>query len=441
MNTLQPLVDPQSGLGCEASKLQAIGAALSQQILDGEDKGLGLFYNLSRLQRNIKAVQELFPEPFFLHTTALKANPLKSLLTFFRENGIGFEAASLGELTQALSVEKDGKWIVFDSPVKTVRELKTALRAGVYLNLDNFQELEKVNDILKEEHFEHVDIGIRVNPQLGAGKIKEMGTSSPTSKFGVPLGEKREELLAAYAKYPWLNCVHVHVGSQGCSLDMTVEGIKQVFEVALEVNKAREGQVKIIDIGGGHPVNFDSEEDHTETIPSLAEFSQVLRHNVPDLFSGKYKVITEFGRRYNAKAGFLLSRVEYTKVCGGRHIALTHAGADLFVRTVFMPNSWAIRISVVDSKGSLKKGNVVKQDIAGPCCHAGDIIAHERELPLLEPADWIIAHDTGAYYYSAFSYYNSRQAPPIWGFHEGKEITFNLLRKGHTVDETLAFFC
>lgn len=268
-----------------------------------------------------------------------------------------------------------------------------------------------------------------------------MGTSSPTSKFGVPLQDLRSEILKAYATHRFLNCIHVHVGSQGCSLEMTVDGIRQVVEVALEVNKANPGQIKTIDIGGGHPVNFDSEAEHTDTVPSLQALGKLLREKVPELFSGQYKVITEYGRRYNAKAGFILSRVEYTKVSGGRHIALTHGGADLFLRTVFMPTSWAIRISALDSEGNLKHGQVTKQDIAGPCCHAGDIIAHERELPLLQQGDWILAHDTGAYYYSAFSYYNSRQAPAIYGVHdENGDIQFQLLRKAHTVEETLAFF-
>jgi len=83
---------------------------------------------------------------------------------------------------------------------------------------------------------------------------------------------------------------------------------------------------------------------------------------------------------------------------------------------------------------------LIPQDIAGPCCHAADIIAHERPLPLFEPGDWILSHDTGAYYYSAFSYYNSRQAPFVYGFEEGDTIEFQVLKKGQSVEQTLAMF-
>lgn len=65
---------------------------------------------------------------------------------------------------------------------------------------------------------------------------------------------------------------------------------------------------------------------------------------------------------------------------------------------------------MLNPDGSLKQSSKrEKQDIAGPCCFGGDIIAHERELPLVEQDDWVVAHDTGGYYLSAWSYYNSRQ--------------------------------
>ena len=72
--------------------------------------------------------------------------------------------------------------------------------------------------------------------------------------------------------------------------------------------------------------------------------------------------------------------------------------------------------------------------------YLADIIAHERPLPFIEAGDWVIAHDTGAYYYSSYSYYNLRQAPPVYAFEEKEEIEFIEWRKPQTVEETLSFF-
>ena len=40
-----------------------------------------------------------------------------------------------------------------------------------------------------------------------------------------------------------------------------------------------------------------------------------------------------------------------------------------------MPELWAIRVSALDPAGHPKTGAKVAQDVAGPCCFAGDIIA------------------------------------------------------------------
>lgn len=101
MDTQHILVDPQSvgdDAGCTQRKATLAKAAVIQGIV-GEERPLALIYDLARLQKAIATVKEVFPEEFFLHTTALKANPLQPLLRMFRQHGVGFEAASLGELT------------------------------------------------------------------------------------------------------------------------------------------------------------------------------------------------------------------------------------------------------------------------------------------------------------------------------------------------------
>jgi diaminopimelate decarboxylase len=117
--------------------------------------------------------------------------------------------------------------------------------------------------------------------------------------------------------------VHVHAGSQGMALEAIVEAIRRTTDFALKVNAAAgRKQITMIDVGGGLPVNFESEM-YTPDIPA---FSAMLRQRVPELYTGEFQAITEYGRWYLAKAGFIASRVEYTKVAGGRHIALQHAG-------------------------------------------------------------------------------------------------------------------
>ena len=98
-----------------------------------------------------------------------------------------------------------------------------------------------------------------------------------------------------------------------------------------------------------------------------------------------------------------------------------------------MPQVWFHRISVFDSEGNPKEGNMIEQDIGGPLCFQGDYIgrvlffflyicyhisdsyylnclflsleAKQRPLPKIEAGDLLVMHDTGGYTYSLYSRY------------------------------------
>ncbi|GFR48783.1 hypothetical protein Agub_g10731, partial [Astrephomene gubernaculifera] len=102
------------------------------------------------------------------------------------------------------------------------------------------QEVERVAALLRELPPEPAGgperiIGLRINPQVGEGRIAALSTAGRVSKFGVPLGEARSEVLTAFARHPWLNALHLHVGSQGVPLELTVEGVARVWELAQEI--------------------------------------------------------------------------------------------------------------------------------------------------------------------------------------------------------------
>jgi diaminopimelate decarboxylase len=142
----------------------------------------------------------------------------------------------------------------------------------------------------------------------------------------------------------------------------------------------------------------------------------LLSRSVPGLFDGRYGLVTEFGRSLLAKEGTVLARVEYTKRAGGRPVAVTHAGVQIAARTVYAPGAWPLRIKAYDATGRPKPGPDVVQDVAGPACFAGDLLAQGRALPLLEQGDLVAVPDTGAYYFAHHYAYNSLPRPAVHGF-------------------------
>ncbi|UWE08135.1 type III PLP-dependent enzyme domain-containing protein [Actinacidiphila bryophytorum] len=348
------------------------------------------------------------------HTFAVKAASLVPVLALLGQYGLGAEVASPGELALARAAGIPPEKTVLDSPAKTTAELREALSLGIAVNVDNPQEIARIDALLAAAPSAS-PIGLRVNPQVGGGSIDAMSTATATSKFGVALRDPGAEewVLRTYAERPWLNRLHTHTGSQGVPLPLMAAGVRAAYDLAERINAAAgRRQVTVLDIGGGLPVNFGSDD----ITPSFGDYADLLRAEVPGLFDGRYGIVTEFGRALLAKHGTVLARVEYAKSAGGRPIAVTHAGAQVATRTVFAPDAWPLRVLALDAAGRPKTGAPVVQDVAGPCCFAGDLVARGRELPPLDAGDHVALLDTGAYYFSTHFAYNSLPRPAVWAF-------------------------
>ncbi len=393
-----------------------------EKYITGDDTAV-IFYDLSLIESNIARLKYHTGDIEALHTSAVKANPLVSVLAKLIELDIGVETATLPELYMALETGFAPDRIVFDSPAKTIVELEYAIERNVHMNADSPEELSRIANILKRIETKST-FGLRVNPQVGSGDIEITSTAGKHSKFGVPLDRFKDQIIEAYGKYSWLTGIHVHIGSQGMPLDKLVEGIRKLYDLAEEINQLLEkrgagNRIEIVDIGGGMPVTYLE----NTPMPNIDDYFGKLKTAVPGLFSGKYKIITEFGRYIHANAGWAISRVEYVKNYDKKNYAVIHLGADMFIRECYDRGNWPHEFSALTSEGKIKLGKQVKYDIAGPLCFSGDIISEKVKLPELNPGDYVTIHDTGAYTTSMWSRYNSRQMPTIIGYYnDGEKI-------------------
>lgn len=105
-----------------------------------------------------------------------------------------------------------------------------------------YRSLQKESAVVK------APIGLRINsqvwfgadadPEYRAGAIEATSTATPTSKFGLPIKDTDfETLLRMFEKWPELNGLHSHVGSQGVDLHLMVAGVKAVVELADKINE------------------------------------------------------------------------------------------------------------------------------------------------------------------------------------------------------------
>ena len=96
-----------------------------------------------------------------------------------------------------------------------------------------------------------------------------------------------------------------------------------------------ESRINLVDIGGGVSMNYDSDIVR----PSFQEYFDEIHKVCPNFFFQKRTVVTEFGRAYVGKAGAIVTIIEdviepLPIYFNSPLTAITHAGADLFPRTV-----------------------------------------------------------------------------------------------------------
>lgn len=390
-----------------------------------------VLYDLDRLEANYVHLVEAFGAGVN-HAFAVKACPLPPVLACLAGLGAGAEAASLPEVHLALAAGFAPSRIVFDSPAKTGEELRLALTLGLLINADNLAELARI-DALAASLGVVPRAGLRVNPQAGLGRIKATSVAGRYSKFGVPI-EQRPAILEAFARHPWLGGLHVHVGSQGCPLELLVAGVGAVFDLAGQIEREQgPGRLTVFDLGGGLPAGY-RDSDHP---PTPADYVAALAKRCPGLFAGRLSLVTEFGRMLIAPCALAASRVEYVKRQPGHRTAVLHLGADLLVRECYNPKSWPHRTRLLDGRGREKTGRAGGWHLAGPLCFSGDFPVWRARLPAIEPGDIVVIDDVGAYTLSMWSRYNSRQMPRILGLRHGR---YSVLREREEPEDVVRFW-
>jgi diaminopimelate decarboxylase len=399
----------------------AVKGACRRQLLCNaktlQDHSMGFFFDLDSFEANLGALRSTFP-PHWHHAMAIKSNPLAALMRLGIASGHGVECASIGEVQHALRVGCKGSDVVFDSPCKNVPEIAFAIEHGVHINADNLDELVHIKGVLFEQQQKKSEgadgstsaaaapvVGLRINPLVGAGGVSSLSVSTRQSKFGVIVPSDKESLerlavvSALVFDFPFVNAIHVHVGSGSMRLEQAAQGAAAAVQLALEVNRARQKQallllstttgdmstttagsseqqpgtcdsssssssdaaaaaarspvmVDVIDIGGGLPVGWGLDGK----TPTWQEYQALLFKEAPELFDGTTfrRVVTEFGASLFCKYGWLGSAVEVVKnLSGGSSgggssssssgnanaatIAMIHAGSDLFLRACYAP--------------------------------------------------------------------------------------------------------
>ncbi|MDY6802128.1 MAG: hypothetical protein SVU94_13015 [Bacteroidota bacterium] len=262
----------------------------------------GKRYNHYFLKAKIKGLKDSFPNST-IHTSAVKANPLVNILKKANAFGLGAEVASEGELFIAQKAGFDNKQIIFDSPAKTIAELTNALQNNIHINADSLMELDRIAQLKQTIHSDSI-VGLRINPQVGTGKIAATSLAGEYSEFGIPVKNYQDKIIEYFKVHKWINGIHMHIGSQGCEMQLLLKGIDKGLQIIKEINKKLESKnrkVEFFDIGGGLSVAYHHNQNPLDIKVYGQEIQNLLKkYNLEDL-----KLIIEFGRYLHVNSGYV----------------------------------------------------------------------------------------------------------------------------------------
>lgn len=329
-----------------------------------------------------------------------------------KEEGLGLDVVSGGELYTALMARFPASAIYFHGNNKTPQELGMAIEAGVgRIVVDNYRELALL-DSMAAQYNKVVDVLVRVTPGIEAHTHEYIQTGQIDSKFGFTLtnGDALQAVLRVIeAKHLNFLGIHCHIGSQIFELESYRHAADVMLKFSSEIYAESGTYVRELNLGGGFGIYYASGDspakiaDYADLVMnSVSEFALVYSVPVP-------KVIVEPGRSIAGPAGTTLYTVGSIKNIPGvrKYVAVDGGMADNPRPALYQSRYEAVLANRANEPAS----EVVS--ITGKCCESGDMLIWDIELPEIASGDLIAVSCTGAYNYSMSSNYNRLARPAV----------------------------
>ena len=339
--------------------------------------------NYANFKRHLPKVQAYY---------AVKANPAAEIVRTLYRAGASFDVASLPEF---LLVHENIKhlparerqafiWdkIIYANPIKPKETLEALDRYKPLITYDNIEELRKI-----KRYAPHAGLVLRLRVP-NTGSMVEL-----SSKFGCDSGEAGDLILEAFRIGLVVEGLSFHVGSQCTNFDNFVQALGIASAVRREAVSRGGHEIKILDIGGGFPVPYDSR------VKPLRPLAKKVNAEIGRLFPAEMEFLAEPGRYLVATAATAVSRIigkawRDGKVCYYVDDSVYHTYSGI----VFDHCQYRVK--------AFKTGETEMSTVFGQTCDGMDTIAQSEELPRLEIGDLVYSEDIGAYSNASATHFN-----------------------------------
>jgi len=320
---------------------------------------------------------------------AVKANNHPEIIALLNEAGLSFDASSSYEAAELLAQGIAGTKISLSSqqPAHNLAEL---LEAGVHYVATSLHQLE----LFIQAAPKGSEVGLRINPGLGAGHNNRTTTGGANSSFGLWNSYLPDALRLAKEAGIRIVRLHIHIGS-GADPKMWGEVMKTALGIVEQMP-----DVTTLDIGGGFKIHRYGDEHEADMQEIAGVFSTELSR-FAETTGRQLHLEIEPGTWLVAHAGVLLAEIA--------DIVDTGADGHTFLRLNTGMND-IIRPSMYGAQHKLEVLNQAKNQteyvVVGHNCETGDILTpapgdpeglEPRLLNAADIGDIVAIYDAGAY--------------------------------------------
>lgn len=387
-------------------------------------------YDEKGIRENAKAVKEAFAwNQGFKEYFAVKATPNPVLIQILKEYGCGCDCSSMTELMLSKAAGVIGENIMFSSNETPAEEYAYAAKLGAIINLDDITHIDFVEEILGALP---ETMSCRYNPG-GVFKMSNGIMDNPgDSKYGFTKPQLFEGYRILKEKGVKNFGIHAFLASNTVTNEYYPVLAKELFELAVELEKETGADIKFINLSGGVGIPYEPGKEAND-IRMIGEgvrkvYEEVL---VPEGM-GDVAIYTEMGRFMMGPYGQLVTRAVHEK-----HTYKEYIGVDACAVNLMRPAMYGAyhHITVLGKEGAACDH---KYDVVGSLCENNDKFAIDRILPEIEKGDFLVIHDTGAHGHAMGYNYNGKLRSAELLLKEDGSV--ELIRRAETPKDYFATF-
>ena len=365
-------------------------------------------YDAKAIRENARRLKNAFAwNKGFREYFAVKATPNPHLMKLLKEFDFGSDCSSMAELVLAEKVGNVGEAIMFTSNDTPAEEFKKAWELGAIINLDDSTHWDFLLDSLD---LQLSTLNSQLSTRVFCCRYNPGPLKGGNAIIGKPeeakYGFTREQLFDCYAKMKAAGVtrfgLHTMVASNELDPEYIIDTAKLLFSLAWEIHEKVGIDFEFVNIGGGIGIPYKPDQKAM----SLERVGEGIRDAYAELVEAKgmkpIRLYMECGRCITGPYGYLVAKV--------RHIKNTYrlyAGLDACMSNLMRPALYgAYHEIVVPGKENSAERKVY--DVTGSLCENNDKFAIQRELPALEPGDYVVICDAGAHGHAMGFQYNGK---------------------------------